>query len=125
MAATFSINANAWPLKKISPGFKKMSLRFKQPNKVVEKFCFIKEIDFYNIILFSKLSQILFCLVSCQKTSQRQFVHRLLCKNMLLTFFAVEPVPIVIGLTQSHKMPDVRSRGAISQHLLLDFETVA
>ena len=27
---------------------------------------------------------------------------RLLCKYKLLTFFAVEPVPIVIGLAQSH-----------------------
>ena len=66
-----------------------------------------------------------------QNTSQNQFVQRLLCKYTLSTFFAVEPVPIVIGLTQCHTLPDVRSRGAISQHrqaqhlALLDFQTVA
>ena len=68
--------------------------------------------------------------MSCQNTSQRQFVYGLLWKNKLLTFLAVEPVPIVM-VSHHHTLPDVRSHGAILQHLkaqqlaLLISQTVA
>ena len=60
-----------------------------------------------------------FCSVSCHVKICRNvslFIAYCASTSFHLTFFAVEPEQIVIGLTQSH-IADVRSRGAISQHL--------
>ena len=61
-------------------------------------------------------------IVSCQNTSQRQFVHRLLCKNKLLTFLLSNQCQLLL-VSHRHTLLDARLRGAILPQIFSSIKT--